>query len=116
MVLSELTYFSEDVGRTAELYETVFGTEPAVRDEGIALFELGDITVMIHEASESEAGRPPNEDHPAVTVEDLDGRFAALVDAGFDVVAKPREYRWGRAAYVRDPDGRLVELAADAEA
>jgi catechol 2,3-dioxygenase-like lactoylglutathione lyase family enzyme len=113
MALSEITYFSEDVERTVELYETVFGTGPAVRDEGIALFELGETTLMIHEATESEAGRPPNEDHPAVTGEDLGGRLAALVGAGFDGVSEPEEYRWGRTAYVRDPDGRLVELAAE---
>jgi len=113
MALSEVTYFSEDVGRTVDMYETVFGTEPSVRDEGIALFELGETTVMIHEAVESDDGRPPNEDHPAVTVDDLDARLEALVDGGFDVVSEPEEYRWGRAAYVRDPDGRLVELTAE---
>jgi len=68
---------------------------------------------MIHEATDSEEGRPPNEDHPAVTVDDLEGRFEELVEKGFDVVAEPQEYRWGRAAYVRDPDGRLLELAAE---
>ena len=30
---------------------------------------------------------------------------------GHDVTG-PKDYYWGRSAYVRDPDGRIVELVA----
>ena len=29
------------------------------------------------------------------------------------VLVEPRAYPWGRSAYLRDPDGRLVELAEE---
>jgi len=28
-------------------------------------------------------------------------------------VVGPKEFYWGRSAYVRDPDGRLVELTKE---
>jgi hypothetical protein len=28
-------------------------------------------------------------------------------------VTGPKEYYWGRSAYVRDPDGRIVELVGE---
>ena len=34
-----------------------------------------------------------------------------LGGAIFGFLVGPRDYRWGRSAYLRDPDGRLVELA-----
>jgi catechol 2,3-dioxygenase-like lactoylglutathione lyase family enzyme len=30
---------------------------------------------------------------------------------GVEFLVEPRDYPWGRSAYLRDPDGRLVELA-----
>jgi catechol 2,3-dioxygenase-like lactoylglutathione lyase family enzyme len=44
-------------------------------------------------------------------VTDLDGSCAALAASGCTFLVEPRDYPWGRSAYLRDPDGRLVELA-----
>lgn len=47
-------------------------------------------------------------------VDDCDGAFAELTAAGAEPVAAPTDRPWGqRTAYVRDPDGHLVELAQD---
>jgi catechol 2,3-dioxygenase-like lactoylglutathione lyase family enzyme len=35
----------------------------------------------------------------------------ALLADGCALLLEPRDYSWGRSAYLRDPDGRLVELA-----
>ena len=40
----------------------------------------------------------------------VDGRTVTLAATGVSVDG-PRDLPWGRSAYVRDPDGRLVELA-----
>jgi catechol 2,3-dioxygenase-like lactoylglutathione lyase family enzyme len=56
------------------------------------------------------ADGPPNEDHFAIAVDDLDGTCAALGENGLGFLVAPRDYPWGRSAYLRDPDGRLVEL------
>ena len=45
----------------------------------------------------------------ALSVDDLDAVCDALLAEGCDFIAEPRDYRWGRSAYLRDPDGRLVE-------
>jgi len=43
-------------------------------------------------------------------VAQVDAMWATLVRQGVTVDFGPSDYPWGRSAYVRDPDGRLVEL------
>jgi catechol 2,3-dioxygenase-like lactoylglutathione lyase family enzyme len=45
-----------------------------------------------------------------VSVDDLAAACAEAMGAGLELLIEPREYAWGRSAYLRDPDGRLVEL------
>ena len=66
--------------------------------------------LRIHIAVEPGPGDPPADDHVAFTVDALDARAAELTAAGLSVDG-PRDLPWGRSAYLRDPDGRLVELA-----
>lgn len=50
-------------------------------------------------------------------VDDVDSAFARWMTAGGDVVQEPADMPWGeRAAQVRDPDGNLVNLGAEASA
>ena len=47
-------------------------------------------------------------------VSDCDAAFSELVAAGAPAVTRPTTRSWGqRTAYVRDPDGNLIELAQD---
>ncbi len=49
-------------------------------------------------------------------VEDVDRAFNDLVAAGAPALCPPTDRPWGqRTAYVRDPDGHLIELASDNE-
>jgi catechol 2,3-dioxygenase-like lactoylglutathione lyase family enzyme len=57
-----------------------------------------------------EHGYPPDRDHFAVRVDDLEAHCALLRSNGFDV--EVREFPWGRSAYLLDPDGRVVEIQA----
>jgi catechol 2,3-dioxygenase-like lactoylglutathione lyase family enzyme len=68
-------------------------------------------TILVHERSAGMLDGPPNEDHFALSVEDLDRACEELRAAGCELLLEPRDYPWGRSAYLRDPDGRLVELA-----
>lgn len=44
-------------------------------------------------------------------VDDVDAAFAELTTAGVEAVTPPTDRPWGqRTAYVRDPDGHLIEL------
>ncbi len=47
-------------------------------------------------------------------VVDADAAYADLLAAGAEAAAPPADRHWGqRTAYVRDPDGHLIELATD---
>ena len=47
-------------------------------------------------------------------VADVDAAFSELVARGAPAVVPPTDRFWGqRTAYVRDPDGHLVELAQE---
>ncbi len=49
-------------------------------------------------------------DDVEASVVDLDEVCDELRAQGTWLMVKPRDYPWGRSAYLRDPDGRLVEL------
>ena len=45
---------------------------------------------------------------------DVDAAFGELVALGAEAAVPPTDRPWGqRTAYVRDPDGHLIELAED---
>ena len=109
--LGEIALFTDDVEGVATFYRALVGAPPVAEWPGGALFAVGDGKLLVHERSQAMPDGPPNEDHFALSVPDLDEACAALVAAGCEFLVEPREYGWGRSAYLRDPDGRLVELA-----
>ena len=49
-----------------------------------------------------------------VVYQNVDATFAELLAGGASPVTPPTTRPWGqRTAYVRDPDGHLIELAQD---
>jgi catechol 2,3-dioxygenase-like lactoylglutathione lyase family enzyme len=106
----EVSLFTDDVAASAELYGHLLGSRPQSEWPGGAIFAAGDARVLLHERSASLPDGPPNEDHIALAVPDLDCACAELIDQGVTLLLGPRDYPWGRSAYLRDPDGRLVEL------
>ncbi len=109
--VSEVALFTADAGVTRRFYETILGIAPEAEWPGGAVFAVDGVKILVHERMPASDGGPPNEDHVAFAVPDLDGACAELRDAGLVLLVEPRDYPWGRSAYLRDPDGRLVELA-----
>ena len=107
--LTEVALFTTDVDRLASFYGRVLGMEPAERSPGHAVFALEALVLRIHAAVDPAPGDPPAEDHVAFSLDGLDDHAASLAAAGIGVDG-PRDLPWGRSAYLRDPDGRLVEL------
>jgi catechol 2,3-dioxygenase-like lactoylglutathione lyase family enzyme len=107
--ISEIALFTTDVPRLIDFYERILGAEPRSRSESHAYFDVGDTTIFIHLATDEAPSGAPNGDHVAFAVADQDELSADLRDRGHDVTG-PQEFYWGRSAYVRDPDGRIVEL------
>ena len=107
----EVAFFTEDVERTKRFYERLVGVATEAEWPGGAIFSAGSVKLLVHERDRAIEGGPPNEDHIALGVANLDGECAELAEQGFSFLVEPRDYQWGRSAYLRDPDGRLVELA-----
>ena len=108
--IAEVALFTEDVARLAAFYERLLGRPPDSRSDSHASFELGGTTLFIHVAGDGVEGAPDT-DHVAFAL-DQDAAAERARAAGAEVVG-PRDFYWGRSAYLRDPDGRAVELQAD---
>jgi len=111
--LEEIARFCADVDRSVAFYETLLGVKPVSRHPGeTATFMVGEVKLFLHQraAAHDPAWPLRDEDHIALAVEDVDRACAELEAAGLTVEVAPRDFSWGRSAYLRDPDGRLVEL------
>jgi catechol 2,3-dioxygenase-like lactoylglutathione lyase family enzyme len=109
--LVEIALFTDDVEAADAFYAGLVGASAAAEWPGGAIFAAGSAKILVHERAAAMEGGPPNEDHFALSVEDLDETCAGLAATGHVFLVGPRDYPWGRSAYLRDPDGRLVELA-----
>jgi catechol 2,3-dioxygenase-like lactoylglutathione lyase family enzyme len=108
--LAEIAVFTDDVAAASAFYRGLLG-DPVTEWPGGTLFAFGGAKLLVHERVAALDDGPPNEDHFALSVEDLDEACASLAAHGHTLLVEARDYPWGRSAYLRDPDGRLVELA-----
>jgi catechol-2,3-dioxygenase len=111
--IAEVALFTADVPRLTEFYERLLGAQPQARSESHAYFDVGGTMVFIHLVTHEDVEHDaPSGDHVAFAVPDQEGLSEELRASGHDVTG-PKDYYWGRSAYVRDPDGRIVELVAE---
>jgi catechol 2,3-dioxygenase-like lactoylglutathione lyase family enzyme len=110
MKLHELAYFTDNVKGMADFYRGLLGAEPVARSDDMAIFMSGATKIFIHRNyPPSEGDLPPN-NHIAFAVEDVDAACEALTQQGLTLEVLPKDYYWGRSAYLRDPDGHQVEI------
>ena len=110
MKLIEVAYFTNDVAEMTEFYGALLGVDPVIKYDGMAIFMAGDTKIFIHRTYESTEGELPPENHIAYQVKDVDETCNSLTEQGLKLVFPPKDYYWGRAAYLRDPDGHLIEI------
>jgi catechol 2,3-dioxygenase-like lactoylglutathione lyase family enzyme len=108
--LVEIARFVEDVPAMTQFYRQFLGIEPTYGDDTIATFHHCGLTMLIHQRYVPGPDGPPCEDHLAYGVADVDAAVAELVGKGLSISYPPKEYDWGRSAYLRDPAGKLVEI------
>ena len=108
--LVELAYFTADVAGMSDFYQRLLGVDPVAQSREMAIFMVGDTKIFIHAAYTPGEGELPPENHAAFEVDNLDVACEALTAAGVILEVPPQEFYWGRSAYLRDPEGHLIEL------
>jgi len=110
MKLVELAYFTEKVQPMVDFYRGLLSAEPVAQSDDMAIFMSGHTKIFIHRKYPASEGELPPDDHIAFAVEDVDARCEALIQQGLTLEVPPQDYYWGRSAYLRDPDGHMVEI------
>jgi lactoylglutathione lyase len=118
--------YVRDVERSVTFYEQAFGLQRRFVDESgqYGEMETGETTLAFASnelgASNLPGGfrrndpaEPPAGVEIAFVTEDVDATFRSVLEAGATRVAEPKIKPWGQiVAYVRDPDGVLVEIGS----
>jgi len=110
MKLIELAYFTPNVAGISAFYKTLLGADPIAESPDMAIFMTGHTKIFIHRTYTPGEGDLPPENHTAFEVSDVDAACNTLTQQGLMVEVPPKDYYWGRSAYLRDPDGHLIEL------
>ena len=110
MKLVELAYFTENVQQMADFYRNLLGTEPVARSDDMVIFLSGETKIFIHHTYLAAEGELPPENHVAFAVADVDAACKAFLKQGLTLEVPPKDYYWGRSAYLRNPDGHLIEI------
>ena len=113
-----------DLDESLEFYTQVLGLRLGHRAEAYAQLETGATRLGLNtrEAMAKTLGTPlaaPAPDAPGFEigfkVPDVDAAYEELVERGGIPQVPPLDRPWGqRTAYLRDPDGHLIELVQDA--
>ena len=113
----------EDLDRALGFYVDVLGLRLGHRSGDYAQLDTGSTRLALYTRSAMAktlgiALDPPASNAPGFEVGfkvlDVDAAFVELVARGAQPMVPPTDRFWGqRTAYVRDPDGHLIELAQD---
>jgi lactoylglutathione lyase len=118
--------YVRDVESSVAFYEQAFGLQRRFVDESgqYAEMETGETTLAFASDELGASNLPggfrrndPTELPAGVEIafvtEDVDAAFRSVLEAGATNVVEPKTKPWGQiVAYVRDPDGVLVELGS----
>jgi catechol 2,3-dioxygenase-like lactoylglutathione lyase family enzyme len=110
MKLAEIARFTDDVAAVTEFYTRLLNVAPLARSDDMAIFIVDGVKIFIHKTYTPGAGDLPPEDHLAFAVPDVDATCQELSARGLAVERPPQDYYWGRSAYLRAPDGQLIEI------
>ena len=115
MKLHELAYFTDNVKGMSDFYRGLLGAEPVAQSDDMAIFMSGGTKIFIHRNYPASEGELPANNHVAFAVEDVDAACETLTEQGLTLEIPPKDYYWGRSAYLRDPDGHQVEITKGPE-
>lgn len=108
--ITEIAYFTDQLEEMIVFYQKLLGATPEVQSEGMAIFMVGETKLFFHRSYTPTEGELPPENHLALSVANVDAVCEQLSAAGLSIEVHAKEYYWGYSAYVRDPDGQMIEL------
>ena len=122
--LLETALYCDDVARTAAFYQELLGRPPMLESERLVAFDAGHATVLLifhrghAQPLQTVGGMVPGHDgtgpvHVAFAIDqsDLAPWESRLQSLGIPIESRVTWERGGVSLYLRDPDGRSVELA-----
>ncbi|NJN80195.1 MAG: VOC family protein [Anaerolineales bacterium] len=110
MKLIEIAKFTNNVSELSTFYRTLLNAEPVTESLDMAIFMAGETKIFIHKMYQQGADDLPPENHIAFAVDDVDKTCDDLQKQGLKIEILPKDYYWSRSAYLRDPDGQLIEI------
>lgn len=116
--------YVRDVGETVAFWEKAFGLKRRFVDESGQYAEMDTGATTLAFASNTlgesnlpdgfrrnDTSEPPAGIEIALITDDVEAAFRSALDAGGKKTAGPKKKPWGQTvAYVRDPEGILVEI------
>jgi lactoylglutathione lyase len=111
--------YVEELAASVEFYRDVVGLAYKFTDAGYAEFEAGGVRFALYERRRAEwltgrEVRPGAGGEVVVMVDDVDACAERLAGLGVAVLSGPADRPWGhRTMHVADPDGFVVEFAAE---
>jgi len=116
-----ITLFTEDLNKTKQFYQKVFGLDMVFEDGNSAVFKIGETLINILKTTAAEElVRPATVGSPVagarlvftVHVDDVDAMCAELTARGVELLNGPMDRPWGiRTASFQDPGGHIWEIA-----
>jgi lactoylglutathione lyase len=119
MEIGYVILYVEDLAASVEFYRDVVGLAYKFTDAGYAEFDAGGVRFALYERRRAEwlTGRevtPGAGGEVVVMVQDVDAHAERLRVAGVPILSGPADRPWGhRTVHVADPDGFVVEFAAE---
>jgi catechol 2,3-dioxygenase-like lactoylglutathione lyase family enzyme len=123
MAIDAITLFAEDLARSKQFYQDVFGLPVYFEDENSAVFKLDNTLInlldiaqaggLIGPAAVAARGDGARSQF-TIGVDDVDVVCAELARRGVELLNGPMNRPWGiRTASFADPGGHIWEIAAD---
>jgi catechol 2,3-dioxygenase-like lactoylglutathione lyase family enzyme len=106
---------TDDLETAREFYKGFLGFDVAMDEPGFTMFASpSNRTAQITVADKAKPGidRGISEAHLSIEVQDVDALHAEAVSRGLEIVYPLTDEPWGiRRFFVRDPDGRVINVA-----
>ena len=87
MKLVELAHFTDSLDEMVDFYKVFLNKDPEAKSDGMAIFMLGEVKLLLHRSYDPADGELPPEDHRAFLVKSVDEKCMELETTTFLLIA-----------------------------